>query len=229
MAKATKVIHRMEVSPEEKRRRDLEEIETRLLDNKDAVHELFDVLEQLQKREILQTLKSLFAKGDEVMDILVKTADSKETANSIKNLLLLLGTLGTLNVQQLEPLILKVNAGIARVAELDEKKEQQGYVTLLKSLNDPEVKRAMAVGAAFLKGLGIKQDEYERTSQKPGNQKTKAEGEQFDDIFTKEYYTLQKENGSSRPSSGDSGGSWVIPAGLLLAAIPISLLFKKKS
>ncbi|TFE01859.1 DUF1641 domain-containing protein [Jeotgalibacillus sp. R-1-5s-1] len=229
MAKATKVIHRMEVSPEEKRRRDLEEIETRLLDNKDAVHELFDVLEQLQKREILQTVKSLFAKGDEVMDILVKTADSKETANSIKNLLLMLGTLGTLNVQQLEPLILKVNAGIARVAELDEKKEQQGYVTLLKSLNDPEVKRAMAVGAAFLKGLGINQDEYERTTQKPEHQKGHTDGEQFDDIFTKEYHTLQKENGTSRQASGDSGGSWLIPAGLLLAAIPISLLFKKKS
>lgn len=41
----------------------------------------------------------------------MKKADTEETANTLKNLLLLFGTLGMLDVKQLEPLILKVNAG----------------------------------------------------------------------------------------------------------------------
>ncbi|KIL51213.1 hypothetical protein KP77_07250 [Jeotgalibacillus alimentarius] len=236
MAKATKVIHRMEFSEEEIRQRDLEELKTRLLNNKEAIHEIFDMIEHMQKRGVLDMGTSLFAEGDKVLDVIVKTLDSKETTNSIKNLLLMVGTLGTLNVQQLEPLILKVNKGIARVAELDEKNEQGGYFTLLRSLNDPEVKRAMAVGAAFLKGLGFKQDEHERTTQKPESQKIrddeneeKEESDWNGDIFTTEYHEL---NNHSAPVKSDSGSStknsWLLPAGLALAAIPLSYWLKKK-
>ena len=106
MAKATKVIHRMEISEEEIRQRDLEELKTRLLENKEAIHEIFDMIEHMQKRGVLDMGTSLFAEGDKVLDVIVKTLDSKETTNSIKNLLLMVGALGTLNVQQLEPLIL---------------------------------------------------------------------------------------------------------------------------
>lgn len=234
MAKATKVIHRMEISEEEIRQRDLEEIKTRLLENKTAIHEIFDLIEHLQKRGVLDMGTSLFAQGDKVLDVIVKTLDSKETTNSIKNLLLMVGTLGTLNVQQLEPLILKVNAGIAKVAELDEKREQEGYFTLLRSLNDPEVKRAMAVGAAFLKGLGVKQDDYERTTQKPEDQKMEEDNESKEnedwngDIFTTEYHEL---NGGPSPVKKESRSSvkssWLVPAGLALAAIPLYFLNKK--
>ncbi|TFE02107.1 DUF1641 domain-containing protein [Jeotgalibacillus salarius] len=232
MAKATKVIHRMEISEEEIRQRDLEEIKTRLLENKEAIHEIFDMIEHMQKRGVLDMGTSLFAEGDKVMDVIVKTLDSEETTNSLKNLLLMVGTLGTLNVQQLEPLILKVNAGIARVAELDEKQEQEGYFTLLRSLNDPEVKRAMAVGAAFLKGLGVKQDDYERTTQKSEDQKSQqseTEENWNGDIFTNEYHQL---NSQSNPVKGNSDSSsksnWLLPAGIALAAIPLSYLLKKK-
>ena len=170
MAKATKVIHRIQPSEEELRQRDLASIETKLLENKEAIEELLEMLKHLNDRGVLEMGTSLFGQGDKVMDILVKTMDNKETTNTIKNLLLMLGTLGTLNVQQLEPLILKMNTGIARVAELDEEKEKAGYLTLLRSLNDPDVKRAMAVGITFMKGLGEKQDDLERTTQTPEEQ-----------------------------------------------------------
>ncbi|MCY8268419.1 DUF1641 domain-containing protein, partial [Bacillus haynesii] len=66
----------------------------------------------------------LFGQGDKVLDILVKKADTEETANTLKNLLLLFGTLGMLDVKKLEPLILKVNAGVANAVEQKDSEEK---------------------------------------------------------------------------------------------------------
>lgn len=231
MAKATKVIHRIERSEEELRRRDLESIETQLLDHKEAIDSLFEILKHLKDRGVLEMVTALFAQGDKVMDILVKTVDNDETTNTMKNLLLMLGTLGTLNVQQLEPLILKVNTGIARIAELDEKEGKMGYFTLLRTLNDPDVKRAMAVGVAFMKGLGEKEDDLERTTQSPEEQahkkteKRKAEVEKAN--FGNEPTSIPSEE--SKRGKHDKGGTgWmIVAAAISILSIPVTLSFKK--
>lgn len=170
MAKATTVIHRIPVSEEEQRRRDLLEIEQLLADNKKLIKEFFNMLENIQKRGGITLVSSLFGQGDKVLDVLVKAADKPETANTIKNLLLMLGTLGTLNVQQLEPIILKVNNGIARVAETHKQEETATYGSLIRSLADPEVKQAMYFLVSFLKGMGEDRKELERNTQMPENQ-----------------------------------------------------------
>ncbi|TDL31410.1 DUF1641 domain-containing protein [Jeotgalibacillus sp. S-D1] len=238
MAKATKVIHRLERSEEDIRREELESIENMLLANKEIVKEVFEILQHMKDRGVLDIVSALFARGDKVMDILVKTADTPETANTLKNLLLMLGTLGTINVQQLEPIILKINTGIARVAELEEHEEKGGYFTLLRSLNDPDVKRAMAVGVTFLKGIGEKQDELERTTKTPEEQKheeneRKREGKVRE--FKGEESTGIPEEDSSkkkrrRNKKAESGGKgWMLAAaGVSLLSIPLSMAVKNK-
>lgn len=230
MAKATKVIHRIELSEEEKRKRDLESIENTLLENKEVIEETFEILKHMQDKGILTLLNGMFGQGDKVLDILVKTADKPETANSIKNLLLMFGTLGTLNVQQLEPMILKLNTGIARVAELSESEEKAGYMTLLKSLNDPEFKRSIAVAATFLKGLGEKQDDLERTTQRPENQTEQLyESVEGSDI-TADHSTKRVTSSSQKnpPSTSKGENSWMlVAAGVTLLSIPLSIIFKK--
>ncbi|MBM7649164.1 uncharacterized protein YjgD (DUF1641 family) [Bacillus ectoiniformans] len=230
MAKATKVIHRIQPSEEELRKSELESIETMLLSNKEAIQEAFKILHHLQDRGILQMGTALLSQGDKVLDILVKTADTPETANTLKNLLLMLGTLGTLNVQQLEPIILKVNTGIARVAELSEKDEKSGYLHLLKSLNDPDVKRAMAVGIAFLKGVGENQEPLERTTKTP-EEHEHEKNEQLEDgsaertVGHESTSIPTKENNENQKENKKTGKGWfVAAAGLSL----LSIALKKK-
>ena len=234
MAKSTKVIHRLQQSDEDIRRAELASLENLLLNNKEAIQESFKILHHLQDRGVLEMGTALFAQGDKVMDILVKTADSPETTNTLKNLLLMLGTLGTLNVQQLEPIILKVNTGIARVAELDEEDEKGGYFTLLRSLNDPDVKRAMAVGITFLKGLGERQDEMERTTKTPEEQiheKNEQKREGTDRTSAgNEPTRIPAEKNKRQKQKNDSGGKgWMlVAAGVSLLSIPLSMAFKNK-
>lgn len=229
MAKATKVINRISISDEERRRIELEDIERTLLENKEVIKETFEVMKGMQDRGILSVVNSLLKEGDKVLNILVKTADTPETANMLKNLLLILGTLGTLNVQQLEPLILKINSGIARVAEADKTPEKPSYLALLRSLNDQEVKQAMTFLMTFIKGMGGDTSDLERTTQLPENQhlhKTK----QTADI---ERPASRKSYGSSIPSKSGSDkkrkNSWFwIAAGVSLITIPLTLSKSKK-
>lgn len=229
MAKATKVINRISISDEERRRIELEDIERTLLENKEVIKETFEVMKGMQDRGILSVVNSLLKEGDKVLNILVKTADTPETANMLKNLLLILGTLGTLNVQQLEPLILKINSGIARVAEAGKTPEKPSYLALLRSLNDQEVKQAMTFLMTFIKGMGGDTSDLERTTQLPENQhlhKTK----QTADI---ERPASRKSYGSSIPSKSGSDkkrkNSWFwIAAGVSLITIPLTLSKSKK-
>ncbi|PRR88033.1 DUF1641 domain-containing protein [Bacillus atrophaeus] len=170
MAKAITKIQKQTVTEEDQRKRDLEEIETALIDHKEAILETMHILGHMNDRGILSALSGLFGQGDKVMDILVKTADKSETANMLKNLLLLGGTLGMLNVKQLEPFILKINAGVANAAEQKDSNEKIGYFDILRSLRDPEINKAVTMLFTFLKGMGEDTKEKERNTQPPEHQ-----------------------------------------------------------
>ena len=167
MAKAIKQIQRAEISEEEQRKQDLREIEDSLLKNKEALLDTLDLVKHMHDLGVIPLLSGLFAEGNKVLQILVKKADTKETANILKNLLLLVGVLGTLNVKQLEPMLLKLNAGIARVSESKDDDDMIGYFDLVRSLKDPEINRSIALLFEFLKGMGSETGDRERTTQLP--------------------------------------------------------------
>ncbi|MCM3728976.1 DUF1641 domain-containing protein [Neobacillus cucumis] len=170
MAKAIKKIERIELSEEEKRKKDLRQIEDSLIKNKQALLDTLDLVKHMHDRGVISLLSGLFAEGDKVLQILIKKADSKETANTLKNLLLMAGVLGTLNVKQLEPILLKLNAGIARVSESKDDDGEIGYFDIVRSLKDPEINRSIAFFFEFLKGMGSETSHLERTTQLPEHQ-----------------------------------------------------------
>ncbi|WP_433744381.1 DUF1641 domain-containing protein [Falsibacillus pallidus] len=166
MAKATTNIQQMVMTEEEKRNNDLREVEDALLKNKTAIMESLDILGHMHDRGILSMLKGLLGQGDKVLDVLVHAVDKPENTNTIKNLLLMFGVLGTLDVKHLEPLLLKINAGIARVnSEVKDKDEKKtSYFELAKSLKDPEVNRTITMALNFLKGMGEATEHREKTT-----------------------------------------------------------------
>ena len=177
MAKAVQKIQRLEVSEEDQRQLDLREVEDALLRNKSAVLESFQVVQHMQDQGILSLLNGLLGQGDQVLKILMHKSDTPETANTLKNMLLMVGVLGTINVSQLEPMLLKLNSGIARVADFKEHNEEMGYFDIFRSLKDPEVNRAITLIFEFLKGMGEDTKELERNTQMPEEQGRHTGGE----------------------------------------------------
>ncbi|MFK8881712.1 helical membrane plugin domain-containing protein [Bacillus velezensis] len=171
MAKAISGIRKQTVTEEDKRKKDLEEIETALLRNKDAILESLHILQHMNERGVLALLRGLFGQGDKVMDILVKKVNTPETANMLKNLLLLSGVLGMLDVKQLEPFIVKINAGVTKAVEEKDSGRKTGYFDIVRALKDPEINKAVTLLFSFLKGMGADTDDMERNTQPPEDQK----------------------------------------------------------
>ncbi len=175
MAKAIKNVVKIEMTEEEKRAQDLREIETALIENKDAILETIDLLKQMNNRGALTMATSLFAEGDKVLYTIVKALDNPEATNLLKNMLLLVGVLGTINVKQLEPFVVKLNAGIARMSEHKDQEKQLSYFGFAKTLKDPEVNRAVGLLLDFLRGMGQDTEDLERNTQPPEDQAIQKE------------------------------------------------------
>lgn len=203
MAKATTTIRRKTYSEEELTQKELQEVQQLLVKHKDAIHETFGIIQHMQDRRILPMLTALFSEGDKVMDIFVKTIDNPETARSLKNMLLMAGVLGTLNVEQLEPIVLKINQGIARMAEFEKKENQSSYVSLLQAIKDPEFRVGLNLSVEFLKGLGENQDDKERMTQLPED-KVRYEEEAKD----KEHRTETSSSNMSVQQTNNPSKGW---------------------
>lgn len=159
---------------QKQKQKEWQEIEEALLNNKDAILETMEIIGYLKQRGILDLVKGLLGQGDKVLDILVNTANMNENKNSIKNILLLLGTIGMINVTQLEPFLLKLNAGVARVAESERQQDgKTGYIGLARALKDPEINRAITLILEFLKGMG--QDMSDLEKNKPSSSPDKKQ------------------------------------------------------
>lgn len=176
MAEPINRINRLEISEEEKRRMELEEIEDALLENKEAIMQTMKLMKNMNDRGAIEMASALFGQGDKVMHTLVETLDKPESTNSIKNVLLLMGTAGLINVKQLEPLLIRLDAGIAQVAEAEESADKKtGVIDLFKALRDPEINRSITLLLSFLRGMGGTTGEL-REEMQPEGEEEQAHG-----------------------------------------------------
>ncbi|WP_377887662.1 DUF1641 domain-containing protein [Alkalihalobacillus sp. R86527] len=159
MAKAIKSIKKIELTEEEKRAQDLKEIEDALIDNKEALLETLDVVGHMKERGVISLLNGMFGEGDRVLKVLVDLLSTPENTMAIKNLMLLVGALGRINVKELEPLIERLNNGIENVSENEEIEHKTGYLDLIKALKDPEINRSLSILLLFLKGMGSEKNQ----------------------------------------------------------------------
>ena len=154
MAKPIRKIEPIPVTEEEKRNQSLEEVQDALVDNKEAVLSTIELMKNLNDSGVTKFLNGMLSEGDKVLDIIVNEAAKEENTNAIRNVLLLMGTLGTLNIKEFEPMLLKMNKGVQRVAEDPDPEEKTGYLELFKKLKDPEVNRSVTLLIRFLEGMG---------------------------------------------------------------------------
>lgn len=154
MAKAITNIEPAKNTKEETRRESLEEIQDALVENKEAVLGTIELMKNMEQSGVTRIANGLFAEGDKVLDVIVQEAVKEENTNALRNVLMLMGTLGTIDMKQIEPLLLKVNHGIARVAENPDPEKKTGYLELFKKLKDPEVNRSLTIMVRFLEGMG---------------------------------------------------------------------------
>ncbi|WP_031546843.1 MULTISPECIES: DUF1641 domain-containing protein [Salinicoccus] len=227
MAKATKVIHKMKIDPEVKHEQELRELENLLLEHKDTLHDMFDIADKLKDREILNMISSALGQSDRVIHRIVTAIDESETPQSMKNMLLLFQLLGTIDMEQIEPIVLKINSGIARAAEYEHEKKPAGYTGLLGALKDPHVIEGLNVLVKIVKGMGEGKEDEERVEpQKDRLENPEKEmNEEPKDNQEKRSSASRKKRAAS--SSRPAAKWYALAAGAGALAIPLLMKGQK--
>jgi uncharacterized protein YjgD (DUF1641 family) len=206
MAKPITVIHRTEPTKKEQREQDLQEILNALANNKDAILDTIELMHYVQDTELINILKALIGERDEVLQQVVTFVEDSDMTRSLKNMLLLFNTIGQLNVEEMEPIIGKLNGAISEVAKQGNQKG--GYTSLIQNLSDPKIVEGLNTALALLKGLGagpvdIDEDGKKGTTEEPSNYQ-------------------------SRSTNTGNVSKWIAVAGAASASIvALSMLFKK--
>src|SRR5699024_3459503 len=166
-------------------------------------------------------VKGGLAESDSILYRLLTAVESSSASKSIKNVLLMSQLLGKVNMEQLEPVILKVNNSIETASEYEYKNRGSGWFGLFKVLMDPQFIEGSNVLTQFVKGFGANADDLKK--------KYKVE----DSISTmsdeSEGYQLSKDD--SKVDSSKAGSltkAAVLAAGTGVAAVAIPLIFSKK-
>lgn len=179
MARATKVIHKMEIDSEAQHERELRELEQLLTKHKELLGDILSIADKMKDRELLDMMNSSLGQGDRIIHRIVTALDDSETPQSIKNTLLMFQLLGTVNMTEIEPLVLKINTGVSKAAEYEHGNKKAGYAGLIGALKDPEVVEGANVLLQMLKGMGTQKDEEENI--RPQTERVQNPGREMDE------------------------------------------------
>src|SRR5699024_9049484 len=119
MAKSTKVIHRMETDPDARHEQEIKELEQQILAHKESLNDLLSILDKLNDQEILNILNAGLGQSDQIIQRVLKAVQETDASKSIKNMLLIFQLLATLDMEELEPLIIKFNKGVEKAGKYE--------------------------------------------------------------------------------------------------------------
>lgn len=173
MAKATTVIRKIEVSPEEQRKRELKELEDSIVNNRRAIIDSIHLIQRIHEKGILHIVESMLGQSDKIFDRVLLSMEHPEVTGSIKNSFLLLEVLGKMDLKEWEPMIDKINTALTRMVEVQQSDKEKKEVTMLSMLRDSEVREGMSILLAFVKGLGSSEgkEKEEIVKQNPDTRK----------------------------------------------------------
>lgn len=214
MAKATKVIHRMKTDPEAEHAKGVQELEQLLINNRETIEDIFDIMEKVREREVLDMVNSSLGQSDKIITRIVTALDASDTPKSIKNAMLLFQLLGNIDMEHLEPIALKINSGIVKAAEYEHEDQPAGYLGLVRSLKDPQVIEGMNVLLHVLEGMGEQQDTKEHI--KPQKERFENPGKEMGEVSRDSKDAPSSNHGSNTRWYLLAAGAWGIAIPLLL-------------
>lgn len=142
----------IEIKPQPRNAR--EELQRRLdnapIEHADAMLSLYELLQQLHDSGTLDVLRGALGAGDEVLNHVVRMTTQPESVRGIRNLLILAKLLGSVDPDMLQ----RMSTMLPQAMSQSEAKEPPSLWGLLGRFGSKESRRALAVGAALLEGVG---------------------------------------------------------------------------
>ena len=118
----------------------------------EALLAVYDLLQGLHDRGVLDALNGALSSGNFILDTVVETANTPENIRAIRNLLILSKVLSGIDPDVLGRLAGAVPEALQQVSS--EQTSAPGMLSLLQKFNSRDSRRGMAFAAGLLESLG---------------------------------------------------------------------------
>ena len=121
-------------------------------DHAEALLAVYDILQGLHDRGVLDALKGVLSASDFVLETVVETAQTPEAIRRIRNLILLSKKLDSIEPEVLGHLIDSIPEGLAQSSTKGT--EPPGLFSLVQKFSNTESRRGLAAAANILETFG---------------------------------------------------------------------------
>lgn len=153
MANPIRNIKRMEVSDEVIQERNIAEVIEAVSENKEAILKGIDLLATVNETGGLDIIDALIKHREVALEKFINEINKDKYAGSLENLSKFFIAMGSIPVDEIQPIINKVSEGM-REAQTASEDESTSYMGMLKALKDPEINRSITMLLQFLRVMG---------------------------------------------------------------------------
>ncbi|WP_170008133.1 DUF1641 domain-containing protein [Bacillus fonticola] len=154
MAAPITSIHKHVPTEEEIKQQKLDDLKTLFADNEDSLNKLFNIIGELNNVGVLEATDSLLQAKDQVAKIALGQVSREPVTNLINTLMGATGAMMSADPQQTTKLVSSAMTGMDEAHNFLQMNKKVGVLDLMKTLNDPDINRAVGFGIHFLKGMG---------------------------------------------------------------------------
>lgn len=154
MATPITSIKKNELTEEEKQQERLAELQSLIAEQEQALSKILQITGELEEAGVIDAAQAMVNARENLTQIAVDQASREPITNAINHLLNVSSLLTSMDPHITEKLVESVKSGFHEVELYGQNEQKIGMLDLLKSLNDPDVNRAVKFGMHFLKGMG---------------------------------------------------------------------------
>ncbi len=154
MAAPITSIKRIERSEMEIQQDRLAELQKQIAEQEESLQKIMEITGELHKIGALDAVQAMLESKEKITGIALGQVSRDPVKNLLNNLMAGAGVLTAIDPATIHQLSKSVQKGLAEAELGNDAGQKTGVIQLMKSINDPDINRALTFGMNFLKGLG---------------------------------------------------------------------------
>lgn len=154
MAEPITTIVRHEWTEEQSKQKKLEELQTLIAEQDEALQKILVITGELDQAGVLDALQAMAKAKDAISKIAIDQVSREPVTNIVNHVMNVAGVLSTIDPSVTEKLANGLKGGMREAELYQNNGDKVSVFQLLTALNDPDINRAVKFGLDFLKGMG---------------------------------------------------------------------------
>lgn len=132
----------------------LELLQQQLAEQQQALQKIIEITAELNDIGALDALQSMLQTKEKITGIALEQISKEPVTNLLNNVMAAAGVLTAVEPESAVRAAESVKQGLSEAQKSIEDQQKTTVFQLMKSLNDPDINRAITFGMSFLKGMG---------------------------------------------------------------------------